>query len=64
MSESFEGSENEYNLIAIQADIKLQRDIPFLREWIGYHATIGVDKFFIYHHIEEEGLECPELPFA
>lgn len=34
--------------MAIQTEIKLQRDIPFLREWIGYHTTLGVDKFFIY----------------
>ena len=60
LSETFDGTENEFNLMAIQTEVKLQRDIPFLREWIGYHATIGVDKFFIYRLPDDEQ-ECADL---
>ena len=27
----------------------------FLREWVGYHINLGVDKFFIYDNSETTG---------
>ena len=36
------------NAIAIHIVLKMVENIQYLREWIGYHLNLGVDKFFFY----------------
>ena len=36
------------NAIAIHLVLKMVENIEYLREWIGYHLNLGVDKFFVY----------------
>ena len=36
------------NSLAIQTVLKFDENLPYLREWIGYHMYLGFDKFFLY----------------
>ena len=36
------------NAIAIHVVLRMVESIEYLREWIGYHLNLGVDKFFFY----------------
>ena len=36
------------NAIAIHLVLKMVENVDYLREWIGYHLNLGVDKFFFY----------------
>lgn len=51
------------NFIAIQAVMKINENIPYLREWIAYHMLTGIDKFFIYDNngtLGEPGRSNPD----
>lgn len=43
------------NNLAIQAVMMMEENLPYLREWIGYHIYLGVDKLFIYDNNGSQG---------
>ena len=51
---SFSGVKT-HNYIAIQTVFRMEENLAYLREWIGYHLHLGVDKFILYHNYESTG---------
>ena len=33
----------------------MEENLAYMREWIGYHINLGVDKFFLYDNSETKG---------
>ena len=49
------------NFLGIQLVFRMTENIPFMREWFGYHINLGVDKFFIYDNSRAEKNEYDGL---
>lgn len=48
-SEPYEGYRRPTaNFLGIQVVFRMIENLPYLREWLGYHVNLGVDKFFLY----------------
>lgn len=48
-------SKSKRNYLAIQTVFRMEENLPFLREWLAYHITHGVDKFFLYDNVATQG---------
>merc|ERR1740139_1240825 len=49
---------------AIVACTMVQNELAYLPEWILFHNALGVDKFVIYNHRSDDGVEALEELFA
>lgn len=49
-------------MMAIHSEINLNQDLPFLREWLGYHVYLGINLFFLYETKDDSLASCIDVP--
>ena len=40
-----------------------KNEAPFLKEWLDYHLTIGIDHFYLYNNSSEDDYQCVLKPY-
>ena len=40
-----------------------QNEAPYLKEWIDYHKSVGVDHFVLYNHFSKDNYEEVLYPY-